>query len=233
LPFGLRTLRAFLLEMHADIPYLPVFRRRREMKHTFLLLIVTCLVASCQWTPERDNPLDPNARGYRDPPPANRAPQIDTFYATTHCYNNNPDRVRLYELVCQISDSDNNLGVGLQIPVYFVEDGSLGTMDSLGVMGSDPIRQAFVYRGNKNSLPKPDQSSFTFQIAAVDCSGATTTARTSFVNSWYESYPSLSIPSGTNMPPTALQDTVPRLSWSPLSMIGADHYKITIYKRAM
>jgi hypothetical protein len=194
------------------------------MTLTVLLLAVTYLISSCQWSPERDNPFDPYSVGYRAPPPQNRSPQIDTFFATTHCFNNSSDPVCEYELVCQISDSDGNLGIDPKIPVYFEDD-------SLGLMYSDPVRQAFVFRGYRSDLP--DRASWTFLVKVADDSGAMADKQTSFDDWANDHYPTLVFPPDPRWPPYKLVNPVPRLSWLPTNPGGGAYFEVTIYLRGL
>jgi hypothetical protein len=200
--------------------YLSVFKRRRAMKRTIFLFVVTYLAASCQWSPERDNPIDPYSVGYREPP---RSPQIETFKVTTHCYGTQSiEPYCEYELECQISDSDGNLGVDPRISVFYEED-------SLGLMSSDPMRQLFVFRGRKDDLP--NQSPWNFYARILGDTSATATKQASFSDWEDDRFPTLSYPPSPRWEPWEVTSAVCSLSWLHSSTAGGAYYGIEIYLR--
>ena len=190
------------------------------MRRSILLVLLVYLIASCQWSPERDNPYDPNSIGYSEPL-FNSPPSIDTFYATTHFWESNLDPKSEFELICVVSDIDNNFPPAPQFPVYFKDD------LLLGFMMSDPTRQLFMYRGLRDDLPtSPGEDKFTVYIE--DDSAATATEDVTISNWARGICPELVYPPPEEDPRTRMVGPVPRISWLRPSGEDLSHFKITL-----
>ncbi|MBU0692581.1 hypothetical protein KKG66_04615 [bacterium] len=195
------------------------------MRRVVLLALLVSLIASCQWSPERDNPYDPKSIGWVAPQPENSPPQIDTFYATTHYWHHELDPVSEYELVCLFSDVDNNIVSDERFPVY--SDGE----ELRGYLISDPNRQVFYYRGYQDDLP-PDLTRYNFTVYIMDDSGATASAST-YIEQWSVSMiPTLVSPPPQENPITEMEGSLPRVSWDPPTP-GYSHFGLTLYLRGV
>lgn len=190
----------------------------------FLLILIT-LITSCEWSPERDNPFDPNSTGYREPAPLNRPPQIETFYATTHYWHSELDPISKFELVCVFSDPDHNIPADMLFPIYYEED------SLLGYLSSDPVRQVYYYAGDQDDL-HPGTTQHDFTVYVTDDSGSTASAST-FIRSWSNTIiPVLVNPPPQENPFTELRGPLPRVSWSKPSGEYAC-FALTLYLRGI
>lgn len=109
-----------------------------------ILGLLTMMLSSCKWTPQRDNPKDPLSSFYV-PPPITRAPEIDTLFMTTDCVFEPQTSFCAFEIVCLAFDVNE----------YVRYDSVVAHVDTifLGDLEYDPSRRVFFLHLDEQSIP--------------------------------------------------------------------------------
>ena len=139
------------------------------MRLAFILLAVSLLLWGCPSSPEHDNPVDPNAPGYRPLPPRNRPPEISNVRFIWDWRNGPETGFWAFEMTAQVADPDGNL-------LYYSVAAQIDTAYQ-GTMSYDPWRDAFTLRRTQNdfpndSIPFSEFERDTVWIVATDDSSA-------------------------------------------------------------
>lgn len=189
-------------------------RERRLVVNVWLLALFACVLsAGCSWSPSRDNPIDPGSPYYEKPPQRNRPPRIDSVFVTTNCRSSELNPFCTFDIVAQLSDSDNN--------VRF--DSIVATVDtySLGPMIFDPTYSRpetlwFRVTRSQDDFPNNNLNELegkTVRVSALDDSSATNVLTVLFPAPLDSPPPIVGFPHGDSVRPDTIWSDSVHLGW--------------------
>ncbi len=203
------------------------------MKTIFGLLLVALAGLSCSWNPTRDNPADPASPFYRDPPPRNHLPQVQSVAVTTDCRQiGELSSFCAFTLAAQLTDPDNNL---LHDSVYALIERHQPELhwDTLGSMQYDPLLQQFLIRRGQDEVPERSLDlliGLRLRVSVRDDSGAIGIDET---NTTFpaprKGWPVAVSPLGNVYSQDTVYSLTPRISWKLWGDINDGHsYGISV-----
>ena len=174
-----------------------------------LVIVILLVIVGCEWSPSRDNVVDPASPYYEAPHQANRPPSFVPLRMITDGQEIVLENFWAFEVHCRIFDADNNLqfdSVNVSVDTLL-----------LGPMSYDPLNGRFTMRRTQNEVPRDDLSQFVGKhivVSAVDDSGAAVRDSVEFHN-LVDSWPEVVHPKGEPSSPAIVTEYLPVLGWEP------------------